>query len=149
MDQPYLLLSLRYAWDGMEQCVHPVLLFGEGDTVLVDCGYPGSLEQLEAELRSRSILPERLTKLVLTHQDDDNAGAHFHPGAGRRIPGCRRCGGCGRRGAGGGEPRVLHGHRGGVKIPGTAKTAWQPPLALLSRRLPGSLTFGKRQEVSW
>ena len=30
MDQPYLLLSLRYAWDGMERCVHPVLLFGEG-----------------------------------------------------------------------------------------------------------------------
>lgn len=75
MDQPYLLLSLRYAWDGMEQCVHPVLLFGEGDTVLVDCGYPGSLEQLEAELRSHSIPPERLTKLVLTHQDDDHAGA--------------------------------------------------------------------------
>ena len=29
------------------------------------------------------------------------------------------------------------------------KRLWQPPLALLSRRLPGSLTFGKRQEVSW
>ncbi|MDK2808544.1 MAG: hypothetical protein PWP24_1280, partial [Clostridiales bacterium] len=53
------------------------VLFGASDTVLVDCGYPGSLHLLEKELRDHNIDPSDLTKLVLTHQDDDHMGAAY------------------------------------------------------------------------
>lgn len=52
------------------ELLHPVVLFGKTDMVLVDCGYPGSLPQLEAQMDLN-----RLTMLVLTHQDDDHMGA--------------------------------------------------------------------------
>lgn len=55
--------------------MYPTVLLGKEDTVLVDCGYPGSLEILESELMRNNIKPETITKLVLTHQDDDHIGA--------------------------------------------------------------------------
>lgn len=75
MDKPDCMLTLTGSWNGTAQCLHPVLLLGESDTVLVDCGYPGSLEPLEAALASQGFSLERVTKLVLTHQDDDHMGA--------------------------------------------------------------------------
>ena len=77
MDKPYCcwMLNLRYSWNGTVQYLHPVVLFGERDIVLVDCGYPGSLKLLERELSSRGLGLEGITKLVLTHQDDDHMGA--------------------------------------------------------------------------
>lgn len=75
MDKSYWLLDLAYPWNGTVQHLHPVLLPGDTDTVLVDCGYPGSLELLEAELSARGASLAQVTKLVLTHQDDDHMGA--------------------------------------------------------------------------
>lgn len=75
MDKLYWLLDLAYPWNGTVQHLHPVLLPGDTDTVLVDCGYPGSLELLEAELSARGASLAQVTKLVLTHQDDDHMGA--------------------------------------------------------------------------
>ena len=75
MDKSYWLLDLTYPWNGTVQHLHPVLLPGDTDTVLVDCGYPGSLELLEAELSARGASLAQVTKLVLTHQDDDHMGA--------------------------------------------------------------------------
>lgn len=43
--------------------------------MLIDCGYPGSLGLLEEEFRKHDIQPGELTRLVLTHQDDDHMGA--------------------------------------------------------------------------
>lgn len=71
----YCMLELRYVFEGFEQCVYPVVLFGERDRVLVDCGYPGSLGMLEEQLRLHDIPPETITKLLLTHQDDDHIGS--------------------------------------------------------------------------
>lgn len=75
MDKSYWLLDLAYPWNGTVQHLHPVPLPGDTDTVLVDCGYPGSLELLEAELSARGASLAQVTKLVLTHQDDDHMGA--------------------------------------------------------------------------
>lgn len=75
MDKSVCMLNLTGSWNGAAQCLHPVLLLGEADTVLVDCGYPGSLELLETELASRGLALGQVTKLVLTHQDDDHMGA--------------------------------------------------------------------------
>lgn len=74
MDQRYERLDLMYNFNGAEQHLFPVVLLGGEDVVLVDCGYPGSLEMLEEQLRQHGIRPDAVTKLVLTHQDDDHIG---------------------------------------------------------------------------
>lgn len=75
MKKPYLVLDFLYRFDGVEQHLFPVVLFGKNDVVLVDCGYPGSLGILDAEMRRFGLMPESITKLLLTHQDDDHVGA--------------------------------------------------------------------------
>lgn len=75
MKKAYSVLNLDYQYNGAVERVHPVVLYGKSDVVLVDCGYPGSLEMLEAELVRHGIQPGSLTKLLLTHQDDDHMGA--------------------------------------------------------------------------
>lgn len=74
MDQQYLVLDLKYWHNGYEEHLYPAVLFGKEDVVLVDCGYPGSLEMLESELMRNNIRAESITNLVLTHQDDDHIG---------------------------------------------------------------------------
>lgn len=75
MQKAYIVLDFQYVYNGVEQHISPVLLLGGGDVVLIDCGYPGSLGLLEMELARHGIAPESITKLLLTHQDDDHVGA--------------------------------------------------------------------------
>ena len=75
MDIRYKMLDLRYAFGEADQHLFPTVLFGKDEVVLVDCGYPGSLVLLEEQLFAHDIHPDSLTKLVLTHQDDDHMGA--------------------------------------------------------------------------
>lgn len=75
MDIRFKMLDLRYVFGEADQHLFPTVLFGKGEVVLVDCGYPGSLVLLEEQLFAHDIHPDSLTKLVLTHQDDDHMGA--------------------------------------------------------------------------
>lgn len=75
MNIHFEILDLKYTFYDIEQHLFPVVLFGKNDIVLVDCGYPGSLFMIEEQLRVRGIEPSTLTKLVLTHQDDDHMGS--------------------------------------------------------------------------
>lgn len=75
MNKPYQVLDLCYTFQNMQQHLYPVVLFGSRDVVLVDCGYPGSLKLLQEALSKYHIPPESITKLLLTHQDDDHIGA--------------------------------------------------------------------------
>lgn len=75
MKQAYSVLDLRYPYGECEEHVYPTVLFGQSDVVLIDCGYPGSLELLENELFRCGTALKHVTKLVLTHQDDDHTGA--------------------------------------------------------------------------
>lgn len=75
MIKKYEILDLNYRFGEVEQHLSPVVLFGSNDIVLVDCGYPGSLYMLEMQLCAHKIEPSAVTKLVLTHQDDDHIGA--------------------------------------------------------------------------
>ena len=74
-EKQYAVLDFAYRYGGMEEHVYPVLLFGERDIVLANCGYPGSFGLLERELARHGIRPEAITKLLLTHQGDDHIGA--------------------------------------------------------------------------
>lgn len=50
MERRYEILDLCYVFCHTEQHLFPVVLWGKNDIVLVDCGYPGSAELLEAQL---------------------------------------------------------------------------------------------------
>lgn len=71
----YEILDLHYSFGETQQHLSPVVLFGQNDLVLVDCGYPGSLDMLEREFQAHGLELSAVTKLVLTHQDDDHMGA--------------------------------------------------------------------------
>lgn len=73
----YRILPITECYGGMEHRLYPVVLFGPEDAVLVDCGYPGCSAALEEALTQAGVRPEQLTKLLLTHQDDDHMGAAF------------------------------------------------------------------------
>jgi len=55
--------------------IHPVVLCDEGDRILVDCGYPGFLPQLELAAAGAGLEFGELTGVVVTHPDDDHYGA--------------------------------------------------------------------------
>ena len=73
----YRILPITECYGRMEHRLYPVVLFGPEDVVLVDCGYPGCSAALEEALIKAGVWPEQLTKLLLTHQDDDHMGAAF------------------------------------------------------------------------
>ncbi len=54
--------------------VHPTLLWDEQEAVLVDAGFPGQLDQLREETGRAGVSLDRLTRLIVTHQDVDHIG---------------------------------------------------------------------------
>lgn len=54
--------------------IHPTLVWDDKDVILVDTGFPGMLPALQAEMESAGAPMERLTKVILTHQDFDHMG---------------------------------------------------------------------------
>ena len=71
----YKILNLTFSYEGQTQRLFPVVLMSEGERVLVDCGYPGFVELLENAMKEQGIEPETITKILLTHQDDDHMGS--------------------------------------------------------------------------
>lgn len=67
----FTLLTLPYE----NGSLHPVVFADKDALLLVDCGYPGALPLLEAELNAHGFDPARLTHLILTHHDFDHMGA--------------------------------------------------------------------------
>ncbi|CAH1208175.1 putative metallo-hydrolase YflN [Paenibacillus allorhizoplanae] len=55
--------------------VHAALLWDEKDVILVDTGIPGQLELIRDQLAAASFPFEKLTKIMITHQDMDHIGS--------------------------------------------------------------------------
>lgn len=55
--------------------IYPVLLSGDGEVVLIDCGYPGCLPLIKAAAAENGIDIAGLTKIIITHHDFDHMGA--------------------------------------------------------------------------
>ncbi|MCR2805868.1 MBL fold metallo-hydrolase [Paenibacillus soyae] len=55
--------------------VHAALLWDEQEAILVDTGIPGQLDLIRKRLAEESIPLERLTKIIITHQDRDHIGS--------------------------------------------------------------------------
>jgi glyoxylase-like metal-dependent hydrolase (beta-lactamase superfamily II) len=71
-----IVLDITYQFDEHEKSViHPVVLMDEDDMILVDCGYEGFPTHIEDGLQAAGLDCGRLTKMVITHQDNDHMGA--------------------------------------------------------------------------
>jgi len=68
------LLNLKMDPFGAPISLHPTLCWDNEDVVLVDAGFPGQLKQLREEVERAGFSLERLTRLILTHQDIDHIG---------------------------------------------------------------------------
>ncbi len=68
------VLDLKMDLFGAPSWVHPTLLWDESEAVLIDAGYPGLLDQLRGEVERTGLSTERLTRLIVTHQDIDHIG---------------------------------------------------------------------------
>jgi len=71
------MLDINFEYNNEMQTINPVMLIGNRDVVLVDCGYPNFLPLLETEMKSKGIDPDSLTKVLITHHDDDHMGSLY------------------------------------------------------------------------
>ncbi len=72
-----VLLDISFVYNNEIRKINPVILLDDIEVVLVDCGYPGFLPLLETEMKSKGIDPNSLTKVIITHHDDDHMGALY------------------------------------------------------------------------
>jgi glyoxylase-like metal-dependent hydrolase (beta-lactamase superfamily II) len=54
--------------------IYPTLLHDGDRLILVDAGFPGQTAQFKAALTEAGFAPERLTGIIITHQDLDHIG---------------------------------------------------------------------------
>ncbi|MDR1320359.1 MAG: MBL fold metallo-hydrolase [Gracilibacteraceae bacterium] len=54
--------------------IYPVLLHDGSHLILTDTGFPGQTEQLKKAITETGFVPERLTAIIITHQDIDHIG---------------------------------------------------------------------------
>ncbi|MED1958312.1 MBL fold metallo-hydrolase [Brevibacillus formosus] len=55
--------------------VHTAVLWDDNEAILVDTGIPGQLELIQNVLAQEAIPFEKLTKIIITHQDRDHIGS--------------------------------------------------------------------------
>ena len=75
MKYKILRLTINMQFGEFENIVYPTLLWDKENIILVDCGFIGSLHDLEEELHRHELSVNQLTGLVLTHHDHDHMGA--------------------------------------------------------------------------
>ena len=72
-----VMLDINFEYGDETKTINPIILIDKNDVVLVDCGYPNLLTLLEDEMKSKGIDPDSLTKVLITHHDDDHMGALY------------------------------------------------------------------------
>ncbi|MGG4492625.1 MBL fold metallo-hydrolase [Brevibacillus reuszeri] len=69
------VLKLEMNAGGNPFVVHTALFWDENEAILVDTGISGQLELIQSVLAQESIPFEKLTKIIITHQDRDHIGS--------------------------------------------------------------------------
>jgi glyoxylase-like metal-dependent hydrolase (beta-lactamase superfamily II) len=70
-----VILTIEHAINNENASIHPVILKGAKELVLVDCGFPGYLSKIKESAMSQNVNIDNLTKVVITHQDIDHIGS--------------------------------------------------------------------------
>ncbi|MDQ6597572.1 MBL fold metallo-hydrolase [Bacillus salipaludis] len=69
------MLEISINSTGEVNVIHPAIIWDEDDLILIDTGYPGNLNDLRVGIEKAGVLFERLTKILITHQDIDHIGS--------------------------------------------------------------------------
>lgn len=70
-----VILTIEHIRDDEKASIHPVILKGTKEMVLIDCGFPGFLSKIKESAMVQNVNIDNLTKVVLTHQDIDHIGS--------------------------------------------------------------------------
>ncbi len=70
----YFILNIDYIYGNEKEKIHLVILRDENDLILIDCGYPHFLSQIKTAAEAKGIDLDKLTKIIITHQDYDHVG---------------------------------------------------------------------------
>ncbi|MFC0610662.1 MBL fold metallo-hydrolase [Scopulibacillus daqui] len=68
------MMTLTSDFTGHQMTIHPTLVWDEDHVILVDTGMPGMAEQIRTEMEKAGVPFDKLTTVVLTHQDFDHIG---------------------------------------------------------------------------
>lgn len=68
------ILELHNNLNGFESVIYPVLVSSGNENILIDCGYPNSLDLLEKEIEKNNFSLDKITKIIITHHDFDHIG---------------------------------------------------------------------------
>ncbi|TVY07370.1 MBL fold metallo-hydrolase [Paenibacillus cremeus] len=68
-------LQLNLEVRGNPFVIHPTVLWDDQDVILVDTGIPGQLETIRDAFQEAQVPFEKLTKIIITHQDMDHIGS--------------------------------------------------------------------------
>lgn len=68
-------MPLLFRLGDMEILIHPTVLLDEGGFVMVDCGYPNFIPEIEDGLEKTGLSLDGLRKIVITHHDHDHMGS--------------------------------------------------------------------------
>ncbi len=60
---------------GARNNIYPTLIYDKENAVLVDTGYPGHFSIIKDQLANANVPVEKLTKIIITHQDFDHMGS--------------------------------------------------------------------------
>jgi glyoxylase-like metal-dependent hydrolase (beta-lactamase superfamily II) len=71
-----IILTIEHILNNNEKAsIHPVILKGAEEMVLIDCGFPGFFSKIKESALSQNMNIDNLTKVVITHQDIDHVGS--------------------------------------------------------------------------
>lgn len=68
------MLEISAVIMGRVEAIHPTLIGDEDTVMLVDTGFPGQLALFREAMAEAGVPFNRLTKIVITHQDLDHIG---------------------------------------------------------------------------
>lgn len=68
-------LNIEFDFGYEKSAIHPVIITGEEENILIDCGYPGFLPFLEEAAKNKGFLLSDLTHIIITHHDHDHMGS--------------------------------------------------------------------------
>lgn len=68
-------LNIEFDFGNGKSAIHPVIIIGEKENILVDCGYPEFLPLLEKAAKDKEFSLSNLTHIIITHHDHDHMGS--------------------------------------------------------------------------